>query len=34
MSTQIHNSLDLGLLVRETRKRLKFTHPQLALACR
>jgi y4mF family transcriptional regulator len=32
MSTQIQNSLDLGRLVRETRKRLKLTQPQLALA--
>jgi y4mF family transcriptional regulator len=32
MSTQIHNSLDLGRLVRETRRRLKLTQPQLALA--
>lgn len=32
MGTQIHNSLDLGRLVRETRKRLKLTQPQLALA--
>lgn len=32
MSSQIQNSLDLGCLVRETRKRLKLTQPQLALA--
>jgi y4mF family transcriptional regulator len=32
MSTQIQNSLDLGRLVRETRRRLKLTQPQLALA--
>jgi HTH-type transcriptional regulator/antitoxin HipB len=32
MSTQIQNALDLGRLVRETRKRLKLTQPQLALA--
>jgi len=32
MSTQIQNSTDLGRLVRETRKRLKLTQPQLALA--
>jgi len=32
MSTQIQNSLDLGRLVRETRKRLRLTQPQLALA--
>ena len=32
MSTQIQNSLDLGRMVRETRKRLKLTQPQLALA--
>jgi HTH-type transcriptional regulator/antitoxin HipB len=32
MSTQIQNSLDLGRLVRETRKRLKLTQPQVALA--
>jgi y4mF family transcriptional regulator len=32
MSTQIQNSTDLGCLVRETRKRLKLTQPQLALA--
>ena len=32
MSAQIQNALDLGRLVRETRKRLKLTQPQLALA--
>ena len=32
MGTQIQNSPDLGRLVRETRKRLKLTQPQLALA--
>ena len=32
MSTQIQNSLDLGRLVREPRRRLKLTQPQLALA--
>ena len=32
MSSQIQNSTDLGRLVRETRKRLKLTQPQLALA--
>ncbi|BDX21257.1 putative HTH-type transcriptional regulator y4mF [Polynucleobacter sp. TUM22923] len=32
MGTQIQNSLDLGRMVRETRKRLKLTQPQLALA--
>ena len=32
MSTQIQTSLDLGRLVRETRRRLKLTQPQLALA--
>lgn len=31
MSTQIQNSKDLGRLVRETRKRLKLTQPQVAL---
>jgi y4mF family transcriptional regulator len=32
MSTQIPRPQDLGRLVRETRKRLKLTQPQLALA--
>jgi y4mF family transcriptional regulator len=32
MSTQIQSPQDLGRLVRETRKRLKLTQPQLALA--
>ncbi len=32
MNAQIQNSTDLGRLVRETRKRLKLTQPQLALA--
>jgi y4mF family transcriptional regulator len=32
MSAHIQNSLDLGRLVRETRRRLKLTQPQLALA--
>lgn len=32
MSKLIQNSVDLGRLVRETRKRLKLTQPQLALA--
>jgi y4mF family transcriptional regulator len=32
MGTQIQNSPDLGRLVRETRKRLKLTQPQLALS--
>jgi len=32
MSTLIHNSTDLGRVVREARKRLKLTQPQLALA--
>lgn len=32
MSRPIHTSQDLGRIVRETRKRLKLTQPQLALA--
>jgi HTH-type transcriptional regulator / antitoxin HipB len=32
MSRQIHSPQDLGRIVRETRKRLKLTQPQLALA--
>jgi y4mF family transcriptional regulator len=32
MSTLIQNSADLGRVVREARKRLKLTQPQLALA--
>jgi y4mF family transcriptional regulator len=32
MSTLIQNSTDLGRVVREARKRLKLTQPQLALA--
>ena len=32
MSTPIHTPQDLGRMVRETRKRLKLTQPQLALA--
>jgi y4mF family transcriptional regulator len=32
MSTLIQNSSDLGRVVREARKRLKLTQPQLALA--
>jgi HTH-type transcriptional regulator/antitoxin HipB len=32
MSTHIHTPQDLGRMVRETRKRLKLTQPQLALA--
>ncbi|MBU3635922.1 helix-turn-helix transcriptional regulator [Polynucleobacter sp. es-GGE-1] len=32
MSTSIQNSTDLGSLIRETRRRLKLTQPQLALA--
>jgi y4mF family transcriptional regulator len=32
MSTLIKNSTDLGRVVREARKRLKLTQPQLALA--
>jgi HTH-type transcriptional regulator/antitoxin HipB len=32
MSTLIHTPQDLGRMVRETRKRLKLTQPQLALA--
>ena len=32
MSRQIYSSQDLGRIVRETRKRLKLTQPQLALA--
>ena len=32
MSIKIQNSRDLGRLVRETRKRLRLTQPQLALA--
>ena len=32
MSTPIQSPQDLGRLVRETRKRLKLTQPQLALA--
>ncbi|MDP3122710.1 helix-turn-helix transcriptional regulator [Polynucleobacter sp.] len=32
MSTPIHTPQDLGCMVRETRKRLKLTQPQLALA--
>jgi HTH-type transcriptional regulator / antitoxin HipB len=32
MSTFIQNSTDLGRVVREARKRLKLTQPQLALA--
>jgi HTH-type transcriptional regulator/antitoxin HipB len=32
MSRQIHSPQDLGCIVRETRKRLKLTQPQLALA--
>jgi y4mF family transcriptional regulator len=32
MSRPIHTSQDLGRMVRETRKRLKLTQPQLALA--
>ena len=32
MSRPIHTSQDLGRMVRDTRKRLKLTQPQLALA--
>jgi y4mF family transcriptional regulator len=32
MGSLIQNSVDLGRVVRETRKRLKLTQPQLALA--
>jgi DNA-binding XRE family transcriptional regulator len=32
MNTSIQNSTDLGSLIRETRRRLKLTQPQLALA--
>ena len=32
MGSIIQNSVDLGRVVRETRKRLKLTQPQLALA--
>ncbi len=32
MGTLIQNSIELGGLVRQTRKRLKLTQPQLALA--
>ena len=32
MSTLIQNPQDLGRLIRETRKRLKLTQPQIALA--
>ena len=32
MSTLIQNSTDLGRVVREARKRMKLTQPQLALA--
>ena len=32
MSTPIHTPQDLGRMVRETRRRLKLTQPQLALA--
>ena len=32
MSTSIQNSTDLGSLIRETRRRLRLTQPQLALA--